>query len=754
MSDHVHKRLPRPRFFDRRRGAARAALKRCAKAGAVALLTLGLSPLAQAAEGALDPAFGVNSTNPLRCSAAGGIMTCDFASGRDQLFGMEILPDGEILVGGNVTQASVPPGADLALARFGPDGLINGLETTDVDGVVNEVADLALQDDDGQKKVVVVGRSGPVGSRKFVVARYAADGTLDSGFGNQGIATAPLPGGGENRASAVAVQPADQKIVVGIRSEGNSSADFVLARFTPDGQLDPEFDGDGFVVTSFPDSQLEQVGAVLVQPDGKIVAGGRAGPPDDNQNAALIDRIDFALVRYNPDGSLDNSFGTNGRVRTDFGSGRTETIVALVLQDDGKIVAGGNSRIGDTRRFALARYDANGALDPSFGVGGTRTTGFPGQPAALNALSLQPGGKLVAVGRAFTEADEPSDFALARYQPNGREDTTFGEDRVDDLGGPAEGVPDGFILTHLGPVNSTSSWQDVAIDPDGNIVAVGFHRLRSSGAGANELADFALARYQASVIPENLTCQGRIPTVIGTPDDDILVGTQGDDVIHGLGGNDLIIAQGGNDIVCGGPGNDGIFTGSGSDSAEGNEGDDLLVGDRRDPPDTQPGNDVLRGDAGNDMLFGEGGNDLLEGGDGDDQLVGGPGNDELEGGPSNDTVNGGPGDDVVLGGRGNDKLVGDLPGERGKDRMSGGPGKDVLFGGAANDKLFGNGGADIMLGEGGKDDRGNGGRGENQCFSLERAKSCGIGQRRPSRPTFNPPDLAGPRACNVPQCGQ
>ena len=266
-------------------------------------------------------------------------MTCDFAALRDAFFGGKILPDGRILGGGVVTVIrNGTEDTDLAVARFngvdggldtafgvgGPDGR-NGIETTDVPTSVDEVRDLALQDDDGQKKIVVVGR-GPVGQpRTFAVARYTEDGKLDAGFADQGIATAPLPppAGGENLAVAVAVQPADQKIVVGFRSAlGNSSGvvDFVLARFTPDGQLDAEFDGDGFVETDFPDSQFERVEAVLVQPDGKIVAGGRTGPT----NAALADRIDFALVRYNPDGSLDNGFGTNGRARTDFGLGRRE----------------------------------------------------------------------------------------------------------------------------------------------------------------------------------------------------------------------------------------------------------------------------------------------------------------------------------------------------------------------------------------------------------------------------------------------
>lgn len=439
--------------------------------------------------------------------------------------GGKILPDGQILGAGVVTVIRNDDNpdtddrdGDLAVARFngvdgrldtafgvgGPDGR-NGIETTDVPNELDEVIDLALQDDDGQKKIVVVGRSGP--PRKFVVARYTQDGQLDTGFATNGITTDLLPNGGESRAFAVAVQPADQKIVVAIRSESNSLGDVIVARFTPDGQLDTEFDGDGFVVTDFPDSELERVEAVLVQPDGEIVVGGRAGPEDEL--GALADRVDFALVRYNPDGSLDNGFGTNGRVRTDFGLGRIEEVVDLVLQPDGKIVAGGTSSLsGDVgAAFALARYDSNGVLDQSFGINGIRTTGLPGQLANMTALILQPGGKLVAAGEGRARPGRaPSDFVLVRYQPNGREDTTFGDDVIDDFGNPGdEGVPDGFKVTHFGPPNATSSWRGVAIDPQGNIVTVGHHRPRSSDGDG---PDFALGRYKASVIPPNFDLPG------------------------------------------------------------------------------------------------------------------------------------------------------------------------------------------------------------------------------------------------------
>jgi len=218
MSHNVHEQLPSPQSSGKPSGATRDGRMRWATATAAAILTLGLTPAVQAAEGALDPSFGVTSTSPLTCKVEGGIgiMTCDFAALRDAFFGGKILPDGRILGGGVVTVIrNATEDTDLAVARFngvdggldtafgvgGPDGR-NGIETTDIPTSVGEVRDLALQDDDGQKKIVVVGRFRPGGgSLTFVVARYTQDGQLDTGFATNGITTDLLPNGATNGAS-------------------------------------------------------------------------------------------------------------------------------------------------------------------------------------------------------------------------------------------------------------------------------------------------------------------------------------------------------------------------------------------------------------------------------------------------------------------------------------------------------------------------------------------------------------------------
>ena len=189
MSHNAHEQLPSPRSSGKPSGATRDGRMRWATATAAAILTLGLTPAAQAAEGALDPSFGVTSTSPLACKVEGGIgiMTCDFAGLRDAFFGGKVLPDGRILAevslrltivrtrilrlrGSTASTAASTP----LLGSVDPMGAM-GSRRRNVPTSVDEVRDLALQDDDGQKKIVVVGR----GSRR--AATDVCSGALHGG---------------------------------------------------------------------------------------------------------------------------------------------------------------------------------------------------------------------------------------------------------------------------------------------------------------------------------------------------------------------------------------------------------------------------------------------------------------------------------------------------------------------------------------------------------------------------------------------
>src|SRR5206468_220084 len=194
---------------------------------------------------------------------------------------------------------------------------------------------------------------------------------------------------------------------------GSLDFDFALARYNTDGTLDATFGNSGQVVTDFGPvfvgSDPSNCALPLADFHGVDVAFALALQPDGKLVAAGVSTGDFALARYNADGSLDTSFGTCGRVITDF-AGDDAAASALVVQPDGKLVAAGRRSVGGHPSFSLARYASDGTLDPIFGAGGRVVTKV-GNDAEAFALVLQPGdGRLLVAGAA------DGDFALARYE--------------------------------------------------------------------------------------------------------------------------------------------------------------------------------------------------------------------------------------------------------------------------------------------------------------------------------------------------
>ena len=141
--------------------------------------------------------------------------------------------------------------------------------------------------------------------------------------------------------------------------------------------------------------------AVALQADGKIVAEGMTGN-------------DFALARYNTNGTLDTTFGTSGKVITDF-AGSNDIGLGVAVRSDGKIVAVGRTFASGRTAFAAARYNGNGTLDTTFGTGGRATTSFVGSLGdQAFAVAIQPDGKAVVAGSAIINLN--TQFAIARYQ--------------------------------------------------------------------------------------------------------------------------------------------------------------------------------------------------------------------------------------------------------------------------------------------------------------------------------------------------
>jgi len=159
---------------------------------------------------------------------------------------------------------------------------------------------------------------------------------------------------------------------------------------------------------------------LAVQPDKKVIAGGYS-----NYGTVASPLYEFALVRYNKDGkTLDPTFGHGGKVTTAIGT-FDDKVFALAIQKDGKVIAGGHSHKGGQYEFALVRYNKDGSLDSSFGTGGivTTTIGTSYEEGTLT-LAIQPDGKLIVAGRSHTGSQY--EFALARYNADGSLDQAFG----------------------------------------------------------------------------------------------------------------------------------------------------------------------------------------------------------------------------------------------------------------------------------------------------------------------------------------
>src|SRR5919204_7019880 len=352
--------------------------------------------VAAAAPGKLDPGFG-NGGVVVTATAPG--------EGEDGQNGLAIQRDHRVVVGGSSDMGASAGGK--VTTAVGPGTRRDR---------AHDVAVLA----DG--KIVVAGFAdmGPgAGGRNFMLARYNRDGTLDGSFGSGGIViTRVAPG--DNRdvvtTNGLTIADSGRFILSGQANMGAGAGgfNFALARYNPDGTLDGSFGSGGIVTTAVaPGDNFDTASSIGIDRAGKIVAGGIA------RSGGFA--FDWALVRYNPDGSLDNSFGAGGKVTTNVGPGNTDDDQEeLVIGSTGKILIGGSvapTALGVDSDFAVARYNDDGTLDGSFGGGGIVTT----NTAAANGddeifeIALQSDAKLIASGECVQPATG-RDVCVARYK--------------------------------------------------------------------------------------------------------------------------------------------------------------------------------------------------------------------------------------------------------------------------------------------------------------------------------------------------
>jgi uncharacterized delta-60 repeat protein len=378
--------------------------------------------------------------------------------------------------------APVRAGGGVLDSTFGTDGTV----LTDFSGTDDYALAVAIQPNG---KMIVAGRSGIYPVFHAALVRYNGDGSLDPAFGADGTVTAALDPGGDG-VSAIALQPDGKIVAAGSVVHDNWPVAIVAARFNADGSLDPSFGSGGIVITTFGDPTAEGNDVVL-QADGKIVVAGVSGAgPYSELN-------DFALVRYNADGSLDQGFGNGGKIKTHFpgvfNTGSAAT--SVVQQADGKlVVAGEYKNEGTHRQVALARYETNGSLDGAFGTAGKVTTTVGLGDAAGYAMTLQPDQRIVVAGYSYS--NQGKDFTLARYRPDGSLDPQFGEG--------------GLVQTDLGGGTTDISYA-VAVQR-GMLVAAG-------RTGPYPETNTGLARYTSTgQLDPTFGTGGTVTTDIGGPD--------------------------------------------------------------------------------------------------------------------------------------------------------------------------------------------------------------------------------------------
>lgn len=349
------------------------------------------------------------------------------------------------------------------------------------------------------------------GGEDFYVG--AADASLQfmPGFGTNGFVITDL--GGKDSAFDVVVGAAG-KTVAGGGSNARGTQDFALARYRADGSLDAGFGDNGLVFTDF-GRGADELHALAIQADGKIVAAGRSVPGGSD---SALGSSDFALARYNIDGSLDESFGSHGKVVTNLG-GLNEQLNAVLVRKDGTIVAAGTTDISGNNDFILVGYLASGKLDTRFGNAGALVIHFSRSRAEARDIVEQSPDKLVVAGLSVDLPDRSASLmTFARYDFKAKATTA---PRCRGLVATIVGIAKGDKITGT---------------------------------------------------------QGR-DVIVGLGGNDVINGLGGNDIICGGSGNDILNGGGGRDAIFGDNSDDRISGGEGSDNLEGNGGADTLSGD-------------------------------------------------------------------------------------------------------------------------------------------------------------------------------
>jgi uncharacterized delta-60 repeat protein len=348
------------------------------------------------ASGTLDATFGTN-----------GRIT---STGVSQNYGEDIIvqPDGKIVI--VVASFRSTDTSFTQLARYNANGTLDntfgtaGKVKTAI-GTGFTAGSIALQTDG---KMIAVGANS--------LARYKSNGSLDSTFNRNGTVTTQFVPNKDGSVGVVTLQ-SDGKIVVGgavTNSSTTGSRSMLLARYNTNGSLDSTFGTKGIAIQTFGTDKQQEISSIAVQSDNKILACGFV-----IVSQSPVWQMDLGLIRYTTNGILDASFGASGVVNI-----ANINPVSVKSLSNGKILVAGSGFGSNTGLFVLYRFNANGSLDATFGTNGKITTAFSAQ-AFVNDMLVQKDGKIVLLGLNDYNGTNPS-IALARYSTEGVLDNTFG----------------------------------------------------------------------------------------------------------------------------------------------------------------------------------------------------------------------------------------------------------------------------------------------------------------------------------------
>ncbi|MEA2575524.1 MAG: hypothetical protein QOH93_2822 [Chloroflexia bacterium] len=421
-------------------------------------------------QGGIDLSFGND-----------GLVTSDFGGGLEEIDDIAVLPDGKILAAGHTWKEGAT-GPRFSVARYDENGVLD--ETFGDAGIVraavaeeqfdySEAHAIAVQPD-GKFILVGTAHNPKMYHSTFGMVRFNANGTLDKTFGTGGKVLTPLDDitgfGHDQEAFAVALDEGGKIVVVG--ETAGYPTDFAVVRYDSKGKLDKKFGHAGIVTTDFGGD--DSASAVTIQPDGKIVVAGK-GVFNDN---------DYAVARYNLNGSLDKTFGDGGKATIDFLGGK-DWPYGVHVTGDGKILLGGFAQFGapqcgyypeddtvvtcDVYGPALARLNDDGTPDDTFGEEGKIISNFVSSASGYS-MAVREDGKIALGGSIGND-----DFVVAVYNPDGTIDESF-------AGGGAQRLD----------VGGTDRIYGMAFQADGKLVVGG-----QGVVDTKDLLnwDFALARY-------------------------------------------------------------------------------------------------------------------------------------------------------------------------------------------------------------------------------------------------------------------